>query len=105
MGIARPKSLTDLPRLNANLRVTCPSCGRSGVYPAKDVIAYFIGKGWNLAWDDAGSRFRCDGGEHDRGCGTRGARLGIEPASHRPVPPPPEPTMRDRKIAARRERS
>jgi hypothetical protein len=99
MGIARPKHLPDLLRLKAHLRVTCPRCDRTGLFPVQDVIAYFRSRGWNLAWDTAGSRFRCEA------CGRRGARLSIAQADEPPRAPLPEPTIRDHKIRLRRERS
>lgn len=105
MGIPRPKDLSDLIRLEAHLRVTCTACGRSGVFPVRDVIAYFRNRGWNSAWQVAGRRFRCDGTEHAPGCGHRGAHLSLAPIERPPVLPPPQPTARDIKVKARRERT
>jgi hypothetical protein len=105
MGIPRPKHLTDLLRLGAHLRVTCTKCGHSGVFPVKDVIAYFRSRGWNLAWDSAGTRFRCEGTAQAPGCTNKGARLSLVQPDQRPNAPLPQPTARDRKIQLRRERS
>ncbi|WP_156680083.1 hypothetical protein [Sphingomonas profundi] len=100
MGIARPKTLHDLVKLNAHLRITCQvrGCGRSAVYEAKGLVGYFLARGWNLAWEAAPSRFRCDA------CGQRQARLSLEPIKVPIVPPPPEPTERDHKAEIRRRR-
>jgi hypothetical protein len=104
MGIARPKSLFDLIKFEANLRVTCPDCGRSGVYPAKDVLAYFRAKGWNTAWEIAGIHFKCDGMAEGEGCGRRGAILSMAAIPRPPVFPKPEPTELDLRKEAERRR-
>ena len=82
MGIARLKTLYDLRRLCAHLRVTCPACSRSGVFAAEATIEYFHRRNWNPAWSEAGRHFRCDA------CGHRGATLSIAPAGTPPAPPP-----------------
>ena len=105
MGIPRPKDLSDLIRLEAHLRVTCSACGRSGVFPVRDVIAYFRSHNWNSAWTVAGERFRCDGTPESPGCGHRGAHLSLTPIEGPPVAPVPQPTLRDLKVQRRRERS
>ena len=102
MGIPRPKDLSDLIRLKANLRISCPKCGRSGVFLTRDVIAYFRSKNWNSAWQAAGERFRCEG--FGKGCGHKGALLSLAPIEEPFKPPVPKPTERDRREEIRRRR-
>jgi hypothetical protein len=104
MGIARPKDLSDLIKFEAHLRVTCSKCGRSGVFPVKDVLVYFRSKGWNTAWEVAGSHFVCRGMDPDDGCGERAARLGLEPIPQPMIVPKPEPTKVEIKREIRRRR-
>jgi hypothetical protein len=88
----RPKFLYDLHRWDANLKVTCLSCGRSGIYRTQDVVAYFQAKGWNQSWEMVAGRFRCEG--FHEGCGARNARVDMVPAPKPPEPPPPLVTHR-----------
>ena len=105
MGIARPKDLSDLIRLEAHLKVTCPDCGRSGIFPVKDIIAYFRSRNWNSAWSVAGRRFRCEGLGPDRGCGRRGATLSLSPIAPPAAASVPRPSVADIKKQIRRERN
>jgi hypothetical protein len=98
MGIPRPKRLSDLIRLEAHLKVTCPGCGRTGVFPVQDLLAYFRSRGWNAAWDAAGGRFRCEG------CGRRGAHLSLAPMERPAAVAVPVPTARALKERQRRAR-
>jgi hypothetical protein len=94
----RPKCLSDLHRWNANLKVTCLSCGRSGTYRTQDVVAYFQSRAWNQAWEMVARRFRCEG------CGARNARVDMTPIERPPEIPPPAPTKADLKAQFRRRR-
>jgi hypothetical protein len=92
MGRFYPKNLTDLIRVEAQLRVTCPSCGRTALFDPKQIISYYRAHGWNTAWEIAGMHFHCSGNDRGLGCGGRGARLSWEPwpmARTRPAPPQP----------------
>lgn len=96
MGRFYPKDMNDLVRVQAQLRVTCPGCGRSALFDPKQIVSYYFAHGWNTAWDVAGMHFRCDGNDNGPGCGTRGARLDWAPwpAARTPVAPP-RPTGRE----------
>ena len=71
MGIRQPKTLSDLTRWEANLRVTCCRCGRTGVYATKDMVAYFHARRWNQTWEEVARRFRCSGLARELGRGLR----------------------------------
>lgn len=99
MGLTRIKTLADLRRLDAHLRVTCRSCGHYGVYPLEQMVSYFLGKGWNSAWSEAPRRFRCDR------CGERNAQLDPEPKPLNHVPATPAAlTEREWRAEVRRRR-
>lgn len=87
----RPKQLSDLHRYGAHLLVRCPGCGRTAIYPVKDVESYFRARRWNTAWEMVGMRFRCGNPLSGEGCGRKGAEVGMSPV-HQPVEPrPPRP--------------
>ncbi|MFN3944770.1 MAG: hypothetical protein ACK4K7_07560 [Allosphingosinicella sp.] len=89
--------------MDANLKVTCRVCGRTGVFPTRDIVAYFRARSWNSAWTAAGERFRCDGIGAE-GCGARGAHLSLVPIARAPAMEPPRPTARDLRAEADRRR-
>jgi hypothetical protein len=101
MGIARPKDLADLARLDANLKVTCRDCGRSAVYELLPILNHFRGRGWNTAWSTIGRRFRCAGTAESPGCGSRDMAVGMVPLDR---PPPPEPKLTETQLRQRARR-
>ena len=103
MGIARPKDLDDLRKLEADLKVTCVRCGRAAIFPILPILNHFRSRGWNTAWDTIGRHFACRGKEGDRGCGSREVRLSLAPPDRIP-PPKPIVTNRAIKERIRRER-
>jgi hypothetical protein len=95
-----PKYLSDLARWEANLRVTCRGCSRTGDFDPAETARFFTGMGWSTAWGTIGRRFRC---EH---CNTKGADVAMVPkvTPRSPVDPPRPLTAREMKEALRKGR-
>lgn len=98
MGLPNIKSLHDVARVNADLKVTCEACRHVAIFAIRPMIAFFINKGWNCAWELVAMRFRCDQ------CGSKRVRCGIAPPVERIALPKPEPTWREVKEHIRRTR-
>lgn len=81
----------DLFRAGADLRVTCPECGRTATFNAGDMVNYFHKKGWRTDWCLVGKHFRCAGSSLSPGCGHVGAKI----SDHYRLDPP-SPTTRGR---------
>ncbi|HEX8215649.1 MAG TPA: hypothetical protein VF582_09310 [Allosphingosinicella sp.] len=103
MGIPRPKDLSDLRKLDADLKVTCRRCGRSAVFPLLPLLNHFRQRGWNTAWHSLSHRFACRGVVGRPGCGAKEIALGLEPRDN-PEPPKPRLTAREIKELVRRSR-
>ena len=74
MGAINLRSLEDMARWQADLRVRCNSCGREARFDAANMVRWFRTMRWNTSLDDAPRRFRCDGAE-GQGCGSKDVRL------------------------------
>lgn len=49
IGLARPRQLSDLVRLDADLKVRCAACGRVAIFDVRRVSPFFRTRGWNMA--------------------------------------------------------
>lgn len=85
MGLPSIKSLHDVAKVEGDLKVTCRGCGHVAIFAVRRVIAYFLVRNWNTAWELVHTRFRCGR------CGSKRIECGIAPAVERMVPPKPEP--------------
>lgn len=54
---ARPKTLHDLHKWNADLLIVCRSCGRAGVFQLVPILTHFHSKGWNTDWGCVANRY------------------------------------------------
>ncbi len=99
----RPKDLADLGRWDADLKITCRSCGRWAVFELLPILNHFKGRGWNTSWGCVAARFICKGTPQEPGCGSKRLRAGLAP---RPQPPRPEPILTELQMRqkTRRER-
>ena len=59
MGAVQFRSLDDLAKWRADLRVTCPKCRHEAVFNAGNMIGWFREKRWSTSLDVAPYRFRC----------------------------------------------
>lgn len=84
MGGQNQRELVHLFRAGADLRVTCPECGRTAVFPIKETISYFHSRNWSTAMQLVGKRFRCAGSPMSPGCG----KVGMDVAEHFSLKPP-----------------
>lgn len=101
MGLPRVRSLHDLHRHDADLKVRCLRCRHVAIFDAARIIAYFHSRGWNMAWELVATHFRCGR------CGVKQVECGIAPkAKHLPlpVPEPLEPSRRELNEHVRRTR-
>ncbi len=91
MGLPNIKSLHDVARIKADLRVRCLSCQHVAIFRVRHVIAYFINRGWNCAWELVPLRFRCGR------CGSKRIECGIAPpVTAIPLPKPrSQPSWRE----------
>lgn len=85
MGVPVIKTLHDVARVNADLKVTCLACRHVAIFAVRPVIAYFLNRKWNVAWETVASRFRC--GQ----CGSKRVECGIAPPVDRISLPKPRP--------------
>jgi hypothetical protein len=84
--VGSPKSLTDLRKIDANLRVTCLDCGHEAEWNREALIAELIRRRRNLAWSELPRHFRCAA----PGCRSKRVRLLAIPFGEQEHPPPPE---------------
>ena len=91
MAIRQPKTLFDLRHGRANLRVTCPACGRSALFSATQIADYWHARGWNGDLGAVGMRFRCGDAITRKGCGHRGCSVDIAPIPISEILLPPSP--------------
>lgn len=85
MGLPRVRSLHDLHRHDADLRVRCLRCRHVAIFDAARIIAYFHSRGWNMAWELVPTHFRCSG------CSVKQVDVGLAPKAKRLPIPVPEP--------------
>lgn len=57
--VGSPKSLLDLRRIDAGVRVTCNACGRTSLLEREKLIDDLLRKRRNLAWGLLPRYFRC----------------------------------------------
>ena len=69
MGGIRFRVLSDLARMEAHPKITCPKCGHSAIYERAGLISLFHAKGWNPSLEVAGAHLRCSKCDH------KGARV------------------------------
>ena len=74
MGAIILRSLEDMARWRADLRVNCKKCGREGRFDPHAMIRWFAMHRWSTSLDDAPRRFRCAGAD-GTGCGSKDVRL------------------------------
>ena len=99
MGAIKIRTMEDLAKVNAHLKVECLACGRASIWERKGMLSWFQHRGWNTNLEAAGTRFRC------KGCGHRGAHLSAALApSPPPSPPPVKLWEREAKERVRRAR-
>lgn len=73
--VGPPKSLLDLRKLDADLRVTCRRCGRTHDFHREALTALLMQRHKNLAWDMLPSHFRCS----VEACRSKDVRLAVVP--------------------------
>jgi hypothetical protein len=69
--VGSPKSLTDLRKIDASVRVTCRACGRVRLLDREKLILDLMARRRNLAWSALPTYFRCAA----TGCGSKDVRL------------------------------
>ena len=84
MGRQRVRAVGQFAWVNADLGVECGRCGLVTVYCDFEALDRFKERGWPLAVEEAGKRFRCR-------CGSADIRLVAIPIFKRPKPVPLRP--------------
>lgn len=82
--VGDPKTLYDLRKIDADLRVVCRSCGRRRMLDREWLIGELLRRKKSVDWSLVRHQFRCAAD----GCGSRDAKLEIVPFAGRDVPPP-----------------
>ena len=100
MGPPRIKTLHDISRLDADLKVKCLACQHVAIFSVQPMISYFMMKRWNLTWELVATHFRCGR------CGSKRVECGIAPpVTAIPLPKPrSQPSWREVKEHIKRTR-
>jgi hypothetical protein len=98
------ETLGDALAKGYHLKISCPVCGRSGIYGIRGVLDHFRSghRARNTNLQVAGTYMRCD--PDYGGCGHRGAKLKLVAPYRAPDLPPLKPSAYELRRRADRER-
>lgn len=82
--VGDPKTLYDLRKVDADLRVVCRACGRRRMIDREWLIAELLRRKKSVDWSLVRHQFRCA----REGCRSRDAKLEIIPFAGKDVPGP-----------------
>lgn len=80
--VGDPKTLYDLRKVDADIRVACRACGHRRMLDREWLIEELLRRRKSVDWALLRSHFRCS----HRGCGSREVRLEIVPFAGRDTP-------------------
>jgi hypothetical protein len=82
--VGSPKTLYDLRKIDADLRLVCRSCGRRRMVDREWLIAELLRRKKSVDWEAVGHQLRCSGD----GCGSKSVSAEPMPFSGRDTPAP-----------------